>query len=297
MSETTNKQPSSLPLLVATGLVAVPLAILAYVYLVSSADLRRQYAVPLAPVTAAAEPAAIAEGERLARIRGCFWCHGEQLEGRRYFVNPDRGVRLIAPNLTEKAQEYSDAEFARAIRHGVRRDGTGIQPAMPSFAYYHLSDVDVGRIIGYIRSLPVQKGREGEFYLYPLGRLRWVAGRLPPFVPDLIDHDAPRLVLTDSQDPIARGRYLAETVCTECHGDNGRIRVPGAPDLNIVAAYTRSDFVRLMRTGVAAGEREIDYHMVEVAKYRYHAMQDEEIDALYTYFIDEFRPDVGAALP
>ncbi len=33
------------------------------------------------------------------------------------------------------------------------------------------------------------------------------------------------------------------------------------------------------------GEREIDHHMVEVAKYRYaNQLKDDEIDALYAYF-------------
>ena len=36
-----------------------------------------------------------------------------------------------------------------------------------------------------------------------------------------------------------RGRYLAESICTECHGDNGRLRVPGSPDLIVASAYTR----------------------------------------------------------
>ena len=73
-------------------------------------------------------------------------------------------------------------------------------------------------------------------------------------------------------------------ICAECHGDNGRIRVPGTPDLEISAAYSREDFVRLMRTGAPAGDRKIDYHMVDVGKYRYVRLTDDEVDALYAYF-------------
>ena len=60
--------------------------------------------------------------------------------------------------------------------------------------------------------------------------------------------------------------------------------MPTSPDLEIAAAYSRAEFVRLMRTGVPMGERKIDYHMVDVAKYRYTAMTEAEVDALYAYF-------------
>jgi mono/diheme cytochrome c family protein len=100
----------------------------------------------------------------------------------------------------------------------------------------------------------------------------------------LIDHSAPRPDPALNGSPVSRGRYLAESVCTECHGDNGRIRVPNSPDLQIAAAYSEQDFYRLMRTGVSLGERDIDYHMVDAAKYRYTLLSDAEVGALYAYF-------------
>jgi mono/diheme cytochrome c family protein len=268
-------------LLITTGLV---LAVVLVVYLLASSGLNQTYSAPLESVTVPEGVAAVAEGERLATIRGCFWCHGAALEGQKYFAEADKGLIVAAPNLPRKLREYSVAEFARSVRHGVRADGTSLQPAMPSFALYNMSDEDMGYIIAYIQSLPEQEGLEGEFRLLPVGWFRWVLGDLPPNVATLIDHAAPRPDPAVNGSPVVRGKYLAESVCTECHGNNGRIRVPITPDIEIAVTYSREDFFRLMRTGAPAGDKKIDYHMVDVGKYRYVRMTDAEVDALYQYF-------------
>lgn len=264
-----------------TGLA---LTITLYVYIRAESGMQQQFDVPLELIAVPAGAEAIAEGERLATIRGCFWCHGQALEGQKYFAEADRGIIAIAPDLTRKIRTYSPAEFSRAVRHGVKNDGTSVQPAMPSFAFYNMSDADMGAIIAYIQSLPEQNGFAGQFRLLPAGWFRWVAGELPPNTASLIEHNAPRLNPAVSGSPEERGHYLAESICTECHGDNGRLRVPGTPDLQIAAAYTRADFFNLMRTGVPMGGREIDYHMKDVSKYRYIRLTDNEVDALYAYF-------------
>lgn len=268
-------------MLVAVGVVLVGIM---SVYWRANSQLDRAYDVPLAPIEVPDTAAARAEGERLARVRGCFWCHGQQLEGQQYFADAGRGVIVVAPDLTRLIRAYSAAEFARTVRHGVKPDQTSVQPAMPSFAFYNMSDADLGAIMAYIGSLPEQDGLRGQFRLLPVGWLRWVAGKLPPNVADLIDHSAARPAPAVDGDAARRGEYLAESICTECHGDNGRIRVPGSPDLNIAAAYTPEQFHRLMRTGVPVGERDIDYHMVDAAKYRYTLLTDAEVDALYAWF-------------
>lgn len=265
-------------------LIGLMFAIVIFVYVRSEAELYKVYDVPAEPVEVPAGPEAVAEGERLARIRGCFWCHGQSLEGQKYFAEADRGLIAVAPNLTRKVREYTPSEFARAVRHGIKIDGTSVQPAMPAFAYYNMSDADIGVLIAYIQSLPLQDGFEGEFRLMPLGWFRWVAGRFPPNAADLIDHTAARPDPAVNGSEVDRGRYLAESICTECHGDNGRLRVPGSPDLIVAAAYSREDFYRLIRTGEPVGERKIDYHMVDASKYRYTEFRDDEVEALYAYF-------------
>lgn len=265
-------------------LVGIFVGITLYIYLRTDSELNRKYDVALSPLEISRDAGDVAEGERLARVRGCFWCHGASLEGQKYFAEAEKGVIAVAPDLTRIVRRHTPAEFARTVRHGVKPDGTSLQPAMPSFAYYNMSDADIAAIIAYISSLPEQNGLEGRFELLPVGWVRWVLGQLPPNVADLIDHSAPRPDPALDGRPEQRGRYLAESICTECHGDNGRIRVPGSPNLEIAAGYTKTDFIRLIRTGVPLGERDIDYHMADASKYRYTLLTEAEINALYAYF-------------
>ena len=52
----------------------------------------------------------------------------------------------------------------------------------------------------------------------------------------------------------------------------------------LCVATVRPYFYRLIRTGEPVGGRKIDYHMVDVSKYRYTELRNDEVDALYVYF-------------
>jgi hypothetical protein len=55
----------------------------------------------------------------------------------------------------------------------------------------------------------------------------------------------------------AYGRYLARTICAECHGTalRGESNAEfSSPDLRIVAAYSSDAFAQLLRAGIAIGE-------------------------------------------
>jgi cytochrome c553 len=255
-----------------------------YIWWVSSANLAKTYAAPLLEVALSDDPEVLAEGERLAWTRGCFWCHGRQLQGAVYYIAGFKGVKLTAPNLTWKARDYTTAEFVRALRHGIRPDGTSLQPAMPSFAYYHLSDQDLTALMSYIKSLPVVDGIAGEWTYYPYGHIRYALGEFPPNTAELIDHAAPRVSADFEPGSAAHGEYLVKSTCEACHSDLGRYRVPVAPNLQIGKAYSEENLDRLLRTGIALGEREIDYQMVEVAQHRYIYLTSDEVTALYQYF-------------
>jgi cytochrome c553 len=121
------------------GLVGLLVLAAAGVYTASEATIRRTYDVPLASLVVPQDAADIVEGERLARIRGCFGgCHGTTLEGRVFFDEP--GVATIpAPNLTRVVREYSDAELewgrylVRTVctechGHDLRGDASGSPP-------------------------------------------------------------------------------------------------------------------------------------------------------------------------
>lgn len=260
------------------GIIAMAGATYGYVYVATERMLNRTYDVPLSAFTAPTDPAVLAEGERLARIGGCIGCHGSELEGRVFFDEP-WFARVIAPDLTLIAAQYTDAELERAIRRGVRRDGRSMW-AMPSPMFAYLSDEHLGAVIAYIRSVPPKGGSETLIDLRIMGRLLVLQGELPPLVEEI--NSTARPWTPNQDDALDHGRYLALTACSECHGKDLRGSHHGAPTLAMVAAYSPEAFARLMREGIALGERELGL-MSSVARYRFAHFTELELTALHTF--------------
>jgi mono/diheme cytochrome c family protein len=190
-------------------------------------------------------------------------------------------ARLVAPNLTQVAATHTDTDLERVIRQGIRQDGRSTV-GMPSAMFYHLTDEDLGRIIAFLRSLPVTDGPPTEIRLGPLARVGILKRLYEPQVA-MIDRAVARPTAVELTDPLAFGRYLALTSCTECHGSDLRGSPGGdTPALAIAGAYTPEEFVRLMRTGVARGDRELGL-MSGVARSRFAHFTDAEISALHAY--------------
>ena len=263
------------------AVVVLALGALAFIYLVSERMVRKTYDLPLSSIAFPTDSLVLTEGQRLATVRGCYdGCHGERLGGG-VFIDQPLLARVVAPNLTQVMAQYTDAELERVIRHGVRRNGKSTL-GMPSSMFYHLSDHDLGAIIGFLRSAPVTEGPATEISLGPLARLGLALGKYHPQA-ELIDHDAPRLAVRDTSDHITFGKYLALTSCSECHG----LELRGNPDmsspnLGIAATYSEEDFARLMRTGKALGDRELR-RMSDVARGRFSHLTAGEVKALHTY--------------
>ncbi len=238
-------------------------------------------------ITVPGDPESIAEGGRLARVRGCYdGCHGEGAGGADLFG-------LAAPNLTKVVHEISDSELEAAIRQGIRPGGASLI-AMPSDAFSHLSDEDLGRIIAFLRSLPVSDNDPGArrfpaqirllliFFTYWEGVEVQAAERTAKAPPPA---SAPK-------EPVAFGRYLAFSICAECHGIDlfGQF---GTPDLIMASAYTLDEFRQLMATGEAVGDRELGL-MASMARRRFSNLNDGEVEALHSFltsgeFVDAAR--------
>ncbi len=282
------------------AVVGIMLVGVVAIYVFIGIELDRTFDIPGTQVDVSYDEATIAEGERLARLRGCNGgCHGETVNGGVFFEVPD-GTAVVAPDLGRVAREYSIDELERVIRHGVRQDGTSVIRIMPSDMFYHLSDDDLGAIIAFLKSQEAGDESLPSRRVGPLGRLmffyyRNLLGTL--LTAEAIEHDAPRLQPTKT-DASSHGRYLASTICTECHGDDLRGGADDfAPSLAIVAAYSLDDFRRLMRTGEPVGGRELDL-MARVALSRFAYFSDSEIDDLHAYLttLASTAPDQSAGL-
>ncbi len=260
------------------------LAVLAVVVLYGASEylLRRTYDVALVPVVVPADAESITEGRRLATIRGCNdGCHGKGVSGGEFFAGPWYYGGMVAPDLTRVAATHSDAELARVIRRGVRKNGRSTF-GMPSTMFFHLTDEDLGRIIAFLRSLPVGRGPETAIRFGPLARLELLMNPHFAYATE-IDRDAPWVAEAALSGESGQGRYLAVTVCTECHGMELRGDDSGStPDLAVVGSYSPEDFARLMRDGIAVGARELPM-MSEIARVRFSRFQDHEVRALYDF--------------
>lgn len=253
----------------------------AVVWVRSESILDRRYTVPAAVVPIPRDPESIAEGKRLATVYGCLeGCHGKNGEGMLFFDVPAIG-RLVAPDLSAAARNYSDAQLVAVIREGIRPDGRSVF-VMPSQAFVHLTDADVGLIVAYLRALPPLNGPEPGVSLGPVGRLGVVTGRFQTAEQLIQGGRAPPAARTELGE---RGRYLALSICSECHDSDlqgGETPDFVAPALGVVRAYSLEQFTRLMRTGEPIGGRQLGLMRIRAEKGLSH-LTDGEIAALYEY--------------
>ncbi len=263
------------------GLVGLLVLLGAGIYGASELKIREQHSTAGRPVAVPSDPASIADGERLAKITGCLGCHGENLEGG-MFIDDAMLARIAAPNLTAAAGAYSDAELERIIRHGIRPDNRSVV-AMPSEMFNALADADMGRIIAYLRSVPPVEGQARVMKAGPLGRVGLALGQYNPAVVEVGKAAAAAAAFPAAGDSGNRGAYLARIACTECHGVDLKGK-PGSPDLAIAAGYTLEQFARLLKTGVALGDRELEL-MSSVARNRFSNFSDDEIAALHEFLV------------
>ena len=139
------------------GLLGLLVLAVVGVYVVDGAKLSKTYAVQPSPVAIPTDQASVVRGQHLVvATTKCVDCHGQNLSGGLFLDAGPVGV-VYAPNLTRgkgsATAAYTDADWDRAIRHGVRPDGRGLL-IMPSDEYHALSDADFGAIVAYVKSVP-----------------------------------------------------------------------------------------------------------------------------------------------
>jgi cytochrome c553 len=226
----------------------------------------------------------VQHGRRLARVLGCEGCHGANLQGQSWEEDPDFAISFTS-NLTRALPAYSDAQLERAMREGVRPDGSALW-GMPSEIFTHLDTADMAALIAYLRTLRPAGIVHPRIVFGPRGRREVAAGSFKP---------APRLVrqgrglwpaALEGRHELAR--YMTRATCGECHGLalTGQAPDPAhvTPDLIVAAAYTRAQFRLLMRTGQPPGGRQLRL-MGEVARGRFARLTDGEVDAIHDYLV------------
>jgi mono/diheme cytochrome c family protein len=242
------------------------------VYAITASRLGKSYPMEVETVPVTDDPATIERGRHLVQAVGkCQDCHGANLSGTRIMDSP-AFMRLTAPNLTAGSggvgASYTDADWVRSIRYGIGRDGKPLI-FMPSEAYTSMSDLDLGAVISYLKSVPpADASAEPARSPGPIARIVYLVGGFPLIPAELIDRTKARPHVTPGV-TVEYGRYLSESGgCTGCHTPSlaGGAKVGDAISTNLTSGgpmknWTEADFFTAIRTGTRPDGTKISEEM------------------------------------
>lgn len=233
-------------------------------------------------------------------IAGCGNCHtpfgpqgldmSKALSGR--VVEESEAYTAISANITPagRVKDWTDEQLAKAIREGIRPDGTVIGPPMPFEVYKGISDDDLASIVMYLRTIPAVENDPGKsIYNIPL----------PPAWGPPVE----RVAAIPEGVTVEYGEYLAGPLghCVVCHttfgemgpmldthlgaggmefaGPNGVVVAP-----NITPAGLSEYTDEQIKTIITQGIRPDGSHMSPPMPYGFFAnMKEADVDAIVLY--------------
>jgi cytochrome c553/cytochrome c5 len=278
--------------------VVVALLVVVGIGLVIAANLlfdrKRERVIKLdvKPILVVADAAALERGKYLFMSRGCGDCHAANGAGRAFINEPGGGFYVRSPNITPAGVvgAYTELDWVRAIRHGVKPDGRPLF-IMPSEDYNRLTDRDVAALVAYARSLPAAPVAAAEFRvpfpvkaLYAFGVVKDSAEKINHTLP-------PAAPVPEGMTP-EHGKYVAN-LCLGCHGEGlSGGKIPGGPpdwpaasnltpgQGTVLTVYDSADkFKAMFRSG-----KRPDGSAVTVMPFdTLREINDTDVTALYAY--------------
>jgi mono/diheme cytochrome c family protein len=281
---------------------------------VESTYLRDFSSVPLPSIQASTDPEVIARGEYLVHaVAHCSACHSsvEKMKDRKldqteltggYVIEAGPFGSFIPTNITSDPEtgigSVSDGLVARAIRHGVDRNGR-YAPFM-GLAVGDMSDEDLTAAVSYLRTLPPKKHATKADEWGPIAKL--LTKSFNPRVDPRLEHVA------SGTTSLARGEYLANgpALCSGCHTQTDPMNgfaVVGAkfsgepaaepdpmdpafefvvpnltpdPETGVMAAWSEEFFIQRFRTGRLLKGSKMPWD-------NFQKMTDEDLKSLYRY--------------
>lgn len=277
---------------------------------------------PKPDIKASDDPAVIERGKYLVNaVAHCAACHSPAQEyagskpgeivvpkgGHEWHMGPIGVIR--APNITPHEGtgigKYTDAELARVIRHGVKRND---EAGLFMMAVGPMSDEDLTAVVSYIRSIEPVDHAVGEHEVGLLGKVLF-QGPMKFFShPHDYSSFAPTFVKEGSASA-ERGKYLAHgpAFCVGCHSDyeagdqielvgpllSGNVATPTPdevdqgyelvapnltpdPDTGVLASWTLEQFTKRMRAGRMYAGTPMPWET-------YANLTDEDIESLWLY--------------
>ena len=253
------------------------------------------------------DQAAAKRGEYLATAADCGACH--TAPGRKPFAG---GLAIgtplgtiystnITPSMDFGIGRYTEEEFARALRRGIRRDGANLYPAMPYTSYAKFSDDDAHALYVYLKQAvaPVDQSTPPTELPFPMNiRLSMMAWNLlfldtAAFVPDPQQSAAWN-----------RGAYLVQGAahCSTCHTPRGFLMqeqasraLSGAQvgpwyapnvtsdPISGIGSWSKDDLAAYLHTGHLFRKAQAAGSMAEAVTKSFQYLTASDLDAVATY--------------
>jgi len=262
------------------------------------------------------QAALVQAGAYVAAASDCIACHtapgGKPFAGGRAVQSPIGAMYStnITPDKASGIGGYSLNDFDRAIRHGIRQDGTTLYPAMPYPSYARMSDQDIRALYAFFLHggvQPVSASNRRNDITWPLS-IRWpVAIWRKTFAPPDM---APLNLSKYQSEQLARGAYLVQGAghCGTCHtpraltmqekalDESGADFLAGGPlidgwrAVNLrgdkadgLGAWSEQDIVDTLRTGRNASTAVVGGPMNDVVAHSLQFMHEVDLRAIALY--------------
>ncbi|RWX81618.1 cytochrome c [Neorhizobium lilium] len=253
----------------------------------------------------------IARGRYLAMAADCAACHtaphGGQPFAGGYAIESPLGAIFstnITPSKANGIGDYSEQDFARAVREGIAKDGTHLYPAMPFTAYAKISDEDTEALYAYFMHevKAVDTAPQKTALPFPFNiRASMAAWNVlfldkGEFKPD-----------ASKSSEWNRGAYLAEALghCGTCHtprndlmaeigtkslagGSVGSWYAPNITSDKIagIGGWSDDELVQYLSTGHVAGKAQAAGPMAEAVENSLQYLLGDDLKALVVYLKD-----------
>jgi len=251
--------------------------------------------------------ALIAQGEKVAIASDCQACHtapgSKTAFSGGYAIASPMGA-IYATNITPSPQGiggYSEAQFAKAIREGIRPDGAHLYPAMPYTSYHLMTDEDVHALYAYFMHgvKPVDQANTPTKLPFPFN-LRFSMGMWNAIFGSTDSYKVDQSKSAEWN----RGNYLVNGLahCDTCHTPRNFMMaekhdqpLAGAPlgswyapnitsdSISGIGGWREDELISYLKTGRAVGKNQAAGGMAEAVEHSLQYLPDSDLKAIAVY--------------
>ncbi|EJF90332.1 cytochrome c [Bartonella tamiae] len=246
----------------------------------------------------------ISKGEYIARASDCVACHTAN-ENKPYAGGYAVGTpfgTVYSSNITSSKKfgigDWSEKEFADAVRQGISKSKGRLYPAMPYDAYHAMSDDDVSALYAYLQTTkPVDEAPKTTKLTFPFNMRFLMIGWNIFNVSSGSNH-------VEELDNLSRGRYLVDVLghCGTCHtprnfmmgldtskhlagSSAGGWHAPNITSDKIagIGSWSDEEIATYLRTGHINGKGSAAGDMAEVIQNSTQYYNDRDLKAVVAY--------------